>query len=378
MMLNIAQLAALPRGATALREHRKLNPSAYEKVVKHANGITRYYSDKPAQLIGEWVLASFTPVQSEWILIQNMSDDGQWYGLHVSTGKVIREVMMDSLEKLLDTLAFECANSEQIYSDNTILSLPHELQQKCSESPTFSKAEIPKSFHLTAPPNLKKTGLLVAACAITGLCIGLFALDRTPQLSPEQIRDPLALWVTQVTQTPTAEKTFMRVQALVNWTRLLPSDWKVTTSILNGNKLTAQLNPTGSSANRASLLAWLLAMETHTLDWDDDVKQISSTVPLSTALQIQPLSNYPEQLYERLRLLHAQELSLTSAGSDGVVEIWNISGKLPQSSLSTPNTIASLVKGKPVFVNELTSTHNQDASLDLAFTFSILGKTNEN
>ena len=365
----IPRLAALPNSA-ALREHRSRYPSQFEKIIKHDEGLTRYYSDSAATCIGEWVLTQLVPAHSEWLLLLPM-DNTNWYGLHVNAGRVQTESVETSLTALITRLAFECEHSEQLYSSDNAIALPADLKAKCSTVNAFNLHAIADQFVLKKSERFPKKIILGLTGAIITSGALWFALLNPPAVKQNNQHDPLALWITQLAQTPTAESVLKQSQLLLNSTRLLPSQWQVKSTTLSGTQLTLQLSTDAPSANRAALLAWLLA-ERNELQWNDSGQQLTTNIPLNTQMQINPLGNYPEQLYEELRLLNAGNLTINHIGITGAVDLWTITGKFLQTALSRPSTLAKLFKDKPVFVQEY-STQQGSEGLDITFSLSILG-----
>ncbi|WP_338726603.1 hypothetical protein V8687_03945 [Shewanella baltica] len=370
----IPLLAALPNNA-ALREHRSRYPSPFEGIIKHDEGLTRYYSDTTATCVGEWVLTQFVPAHSEWLLLLPM-DNTNWYGLHVNAGRVQTECIETSLTALITRLAFECEHSEQLYSPDSDIPLPPELKTKCSTVNAFDLNAIPTQFVLKKSERFPKKIILgLAGLIITGGALWFFLLNP-PAVKQNNQHDPLALWITQLAQTPTAESVLVQSQLLLNSTRLLPPQWHVNTTTLSGTQLTLQLSSDAPSANRATLLAWLLATNNNEMQWHDSERKLTTNIPLSAQLQIRTLGNYPEQLYEALRLLKADNLVMSHIGVTGAVDLWTISGKFSQSALSRPYTLATVLKDQPVFVQEFT-TQQSSEGLDITFSFTILGTPNE-
>ncbi|MEE1981520.1 hypothetical protein [Shewanella xiamenensis] len=369
--MRLPQLAELPNNS-ALRDHRLKHPSQYEKIIKHDDGLTRYFSDTTATCVGEWVLTQFVPAHTEWLLLLSI-DTERWYGLHVNQGRVLSECVATNLTELITQLAYECEHSEQIYSPDSNLELPAKLKTKCSTVNAFNLNAIPNQFILKKKEVLpKKTILGLIGALITGSALWFMFMNHTPVKQGNQT-DPLALWITQLAQTPTAESVFVQSQLLLDSARLLPKQWELASMTLSGTQLALQLNSDEPSANRALLMAWLLSLERNEWQWNDSERQITAFIPLSPQLQIDSLGEYPELLYEDLRLLNAESLAISHMGITGAVDLWTISGKFLQTAYSRPSTLASLLKNKPVFLQEFTIQPGNEG-LDITFSFTILGK----
>lgn len=404
MPITLPALALLPKHAQALREHRKRHHAEFEQIVRHKTGVTRYYSNEPAVCVGQWVLSQFNPESPQWLLLSPMTDNDnitsqlQWYGLHVNAGQVQRE-HIDTLESLLNHFAFECTDSEHIYTPLV------QSEDKGGEEappkfvlPTLASADIdhsklkplptlinlspnhllrlPKRYLTRSQHRWQRPALISMAClCLTGLGVWLALLNSAPQIASKPKVDPLATWMTQLGSTPSSTEVFKQSSQLLAQARLLPSQWNAETLALEGTTLTLKVTANNLAPNVNALNIWRQQLSRKfDVSWDSDTRQLTTLIALND-MPIAVLGRYPDKLYEQLRLIGINTLALTQNPTIGQVENWTLDGTVTGGSLATLSNLAYLTANKPVFISSLTVTPHEKGKVDMTFNLTLLGVT---
>ena len=404
--VTLPALALLPKHAQALREHRKRHRAEFEKIVHHKTGITRYYSNESAVCVGQWVLSQFNPESPQWLLFSPLKGGGQtsplqWYGLHVNEGQVQRE-HIDTLEALLTLFAFECADNEHIYTPLAHTQLDdkggNEAPQPEFVLPTLASVDIdlsklkplpltvnlslnhlatlPKRYLTRSQHRWQRPALIGMVClCLTGLGVWLSLLDNAPQIASKPIVDPLATWLTQLDTTPRSTEVFKQSSQLLAQTRLLPSQWNAETLALEGTTLTLKVTANNLAPNVNALNIWRQQLSRQfDVSWDSDTRQLTTLIALND-MPIAVLGRYPDKLYEQLRLIGINTLTLTQNPTIGQVENWTLDGTVTGGSLATLSNLAYLTANKPVFISSLTVTPHEKGKVDMTFNLTLLGVT---
>lgn len=395
--INLPTLALLPNNAKALREHRKRHPSEFEKVIRHKTGLSRYYSDDLAICVGQYVLSQFTPPETQWVLFYPVGSEDehsgsmlQWYGLHTLSGQVQREYI-GTLENVIHEFAFECNQSERVYipsqtdgngEQTTPLTLPGLTipSDKLGAATPINFRDthlhhLPKRYLTQSTRRWQRPALIGMVClCLTGLGVWLTLINTPAPTMPQQKTDPLAQWLTELTQTPLAAPTLSASETLLSQARLLPFEYTAQNLTLSGGALVLQIDATNNAPNRHTLSEWRLRYAADDRQWDDSNHQLSLTAPLAPQdMQVSVLGRYPDTLYEQLRLLGSSSLALSQHPRVGQVESWSLEGEAIGASTALLGNIAYLTANKPVFMRELAVTPHDKGTLDVKFTLLILG-----
>ena len=404
--VSLPTLAFLPKHAQALREHRKRHPAEFEKIVRHKTGVIRYYSNDSTVCVGQWVLSQFTPESPQWLLFSPLKSSDQtsplrWYGLHVNEGQVQRE-HIDTLEALLTLFAFECEDNEHIYTPlahtqgddkaeseapppefvlpmltsvdidrRKLKPLPPTVNLSLNHLTTLPKRYLTQSQHRWQRPVLIG---MVCLC-LTGLGVWLTILDSPPPVGPTPTTDPLATWLTQLDTTPTSTEVFKQSSQLLAQAHLLPSQWNAETLKLEGTTLTLKVAANNLAPNVGTLNIWHQQLnQMLDVSWDNNTRQLTTLIALND-MPVAVLGRYPNKLYEQLRLIGINTLTLTQNPTIGQVENWTLDGAVTGGSLATLSNLAYLTANKPVFISKLTVTSHEKGKVDMTFNLTLLGVT---
>lgn len=399
MNINLPTIALLPNNAKALREHRKRHPSEFEKIIRHKAGLSRYYSNDLSVCVGQYVLSQFTPPETQWVLLYPIGSEDelpdsilQWYGLHTLSGQVQREYI-GTLENVIHEFAFECNQSERVYTPSqtdgngeqaTPLTLPGLTLplDKLGAAPPINFRDthlqhLPKRYLTQSTRRWQRPALIGMVClCLTGLGVWLTLINTPAPTMPQQKTDPLAQWLTTLTQTPLAAPTLSASETLLSQVRLLPQGYSAQKLTLSGEAVILQIEATDNAPNRNTLNVWRQRYAADDRQWDSTTNQLSLTAPLAPQdTQVSVLGRYPDTLYEQLRLLGSSSLILSQQPNVGQVESWSLEGEAIGASTALLGNIAYLTTNKPVFMRELTVTPHDKGTLDVKFTLLILGIT---
>lgn len=213
----------------------------------------------------------------------------------------------------------------------------------------------------------------ISVC-LTRLYAWLTLLNPPEPLIKPQTVDPLAHWFSELSQTPLASSTLSMSETLVTQARLLPFDYAAETLMLDDGTLTLNINQTVDAPNRHTLNIWRQKITPPAPPWDSTLNQLRWPAPLAPQdMPISVLGQYPAKLYEQLRLLGADKLSLTENAQIGQVEDWRLTGHFSGKLSAHLGNMAYLTANKPVFMRELKVTPHDKGESELTFTFTLLG-----
>lgn len=402
--INLPAIALLPNSAKALREHRKRHPSEFEKVVRHKTGLSRYYSDEPSVCVGQWVLSQFTPPETQWVLFYPIEDEDednapsgatlQWYGLHTLSGQVQRE-HIGTFDSVIRDFAFECNQSERVYIPTSTEepTLPLALPGLTFPPGKLGRAatihlhraqlqHLPKRYLTHSTRRWQRPALIGMVClCLTGLGAWLTLLNTPEPMTEPVTPDPLAEWFTQLTQAPSASLTLKQSEMLLTRAQLLPHGYTAQALTLSAHELgpaelVLKMATTHNAPNHHTLTLWRQRNAAPGAYWDRELMQLHLRAPLAPQdIPLSVLGQYPDTLYEQLRLLGADELTLSANTLMGQVEAWRLSGRFSGNLPTHLGNMAYLTANKPVFIRELSVTPHDKGEVDLTFTLMILGVT---
>ncbi|MGD1336099.1 hypothetical protein ACP6H1_27275 [Vibrio harveyi] len=109
--MQLANIALL-KNSKHLKQHRSQYPAKCERVFDRKGNITRYYSDSPAMLYGEYVRSQIDAPTGRFVYVEKL-DDTQWY-IGVFSQFTVEQESIGTLARLLIHFSYELHQAPQV------------------------------------------------------------------------------------------------------------------------------------------------------------------------------------------------------------------------------------------------------------------------
>lgn len=337
-------------------QHRKANPSGFEYLGAHPNGVCRYYSDAPAFRLGDALKAQLEKsgeAIGNLIFFQPFSE--QWYACAFEDGELIHE-QLGALDELEREFAYQLHHSDHVLVANNA---PH-----TDSTPSLSfygdkqivvPAMTQEDWLPFALAPVNKMGLR----PLVGGVLLLVTLSVVALLNIDGKPAPIVESKSTESTEPTFEQAFaekklaypmlMNALALSVEARTLPEPMRLTSVSFDGQQLVAKVD---DGEVRSKVKRQWLALNPRFNEAKRDNSEYVFDTPPSEGWQAFDVTGYRQDAIDALELLGA-EVELKDIKHVAGIDVHTVRftttgklGKLPviASLLNTPFVTASELK----------------------------------
>ncbi|MGR5465149.1 hypothetical protein ACPV5G_19625 [Photobacterium damselae] len=379
--LTLPQCVHLP-DKKALHLNQQHLPADFEKIITLPGKVIRYYSDEPCVCVGEWIRKQFD--DEAFVYIEHL-DTKTAYAVFVKDGEVIKE-HCGNIDDIFSLFTYFALQSHLYLSSDEILAAPWQVQYPESESFTVIEPldikEVDDEFHLLSlegkeAGNERRKQLLGGALAVLLALsgFGLYKVLNPPPPPAPPPPNPVEIWRESLfSQTPAAPA-LNELATLLSYLYLLPQEWKIDSTAVSSNTITAMIAPRTSKAMQAPLELYLKHYPDVAKLFDKD------SLTFTLALKSRPpelwyrLGGFGAQLSDTLLLLGADRVEKTKLPSLGELEKTQYHFTFTDVPYAMLKNLGELFEDKPITIDSLTLTQGSFFSfvtLDMTITLEGL------
>ncbi|WP_322805341.1 hypothetical protein SO574_23510 (plasmid) [Vibrio alfacsensis] len=375
--MQLAKRAVL-ESVKALKQHRQQHPARYERVIEREGVWWRYYSEVPATLYGERLLAHFDLSTGDPIgrlLYAEKLDDSHWY--MASFTPSLEQEAVGTLATLVHSFGYALHHAQTVWFTDASLMRHMDQDARFVEVAVPDKAVL-LDYELTAKTKSKwvpialGVGLTLCLSVIGG--VWMMQLTAPPPKVVAPIDTAKLLYEQSWTSKVNARDALLSGRNLLVQASMMPTGMKANTVILEGQTLTLTVKK--ENVTRAMERAWLR----HT----PSLSSLYQSTGATLASIAQPLSPLPPwQGYAlngyRMGLMDALErlgATVTEQGEQQIegTTIHTLFVELANAPIGQVGIVADLVNAPFVVLSQLDMEMNEQYQLSrLNFTLDVQG-----
>ena len=284
-------------GAKQLKSHRQQHPARFERVIEVDDVYSRYYSDEPAILFGEYVLnqlkAQGDPT-GRFVFAQQL-DESTWFFASFEDGQLERE-NIGLLDVLSHQFAYELREAERIIAtDKAFHGLFSDDRILLIESIPFDALDEHTLKARNKLPEKKIIGAMIAVVLLSvGVGIGLYPKPKPVITAP--VDDAKSRYSqTHLSHSYASDALLSGLNLLLD-ASLMPSGMMAEKVTLNGQTLAMVVTEDNIAPSLKK--AWIESMPTLSKHYQGN--EITLTLPSPKPWQAYAVKGYSEQLQDAL------------------------------------------------------------------------------